>query len=448
MPTPGKNFPGQKGFPTPNSTPDDTVRRIFVVPNSDEWLGLLEGAVQVLLDEWRYYDWGAMTPAEAASAFNSIVLASYANVCPGVPNSVPRIIRLNPDTGAVEEVGEDGEWQPSTGDYAVPAVPPRETDPVCLAAANAANVLQILYEDLSDYWNSELTADEAATNFLLAVAALIAAPFGLVGEAIVAIAALVFRVAYELLEFITADLWTSDFTANLVCILVDCASNVDGVVTFDYECFNNKLAAQTNVFDLTASQLRLFGQIQWMLNTIGGVDALNSAGATTAITDYDCSGCAPSCGLLVTFDPGDPFTIIAYGSGVTWGDGTLDEGFGEPAPSVTSAFGTDGVSPGFGLAVELDLGAPTSVDGVNWRYWYFRDDVIDALYTEVTLLDADHVFVNNGVVVPEGGQGEWHGIVSPVAGADVRYVQIRLAGSGDGMTEGAAWLDNVCINPS
>jgi len=317
---PGKNFPGQKGFPTPNNTPDDTVRRVFIVPNSEEWLGLLEGAVQVLLDEWRYFDWGELTPAEAAAAFNTIILASYTNVCPYVPNSVPRIIRLNPDTGAVEEVGEDGEWTPSTGDYAVPAVPPREdADPVCLAAENAANVLAVLYEDLSDYWQDELSYVEAATNFVLEVAAIIAAPFGLIGEALVAMTALVFRVAYEFLEFVTADLWTSDFTKNLVCILVDCASNVDGVVTFDYNCFNEKLAAQTNIFTLTAEQLRLFGQIQYILSLIGGADALNSAGATTAITVADCGDCSSSWCRTLDFTAHEG--VVTPYLGGDWADG-------------------------------------------------------------------------------------------------------------------------------
>jgi len=303
MPTPGKNYPGQRGFPTPNSTPDTTARRIFVVPADAEWLGLVMGAVEVLREEWRWYEWGALTPAEAAAAFNTIIIDAFTNVCPPVRPGGGRLIRLNPDTGAVEEGADDGTWQPPTGDYAIPAIPPRETDPACLAAANAANALQLLYEQLSDYWNAELSADEAATDFLLFVAALLAAPFGLIGEAIVAIAALVFRVSYELLEFITADLWTEDFTSNLVCILLACATDVGGVVTFDYECFNSKLAAQTNIFDLTASQLRLFGQIQWMLNTLGGVDALNAAGATTAITSYDCTGCEPETETCHEYNP-------------------------------------------------------------------------------------------------------------------------------------------------
>jgi len=98
-------------------------------------------------------------------------------------------------------------------------------------------------------------------------------------------------VLYGTLEFVGADLWDDDFTNVLTCILTDCATNDGGVVTFDWDCFNNALAAQVTIVPLTFDQLRLFGQIEYLLLVIGGVDALNTAGATTAITDDDCSFC-------------------------------------------------------------------------------------------------------------------------------------------------------------
>jgi len=293
MPTPGKNFPGQRGFPTPNSTPDSSVRRIFVVPKSAEWLGLIMGAAEVLREEWRWYQWGELTPAEAADAFNTIIIDAFTNLCPAELPGGSRIIRVGYH-GTLEEAQDDGSWAAPSGDYEIPPVTPREggteQDQNCLAAANAANVLQQLYENLSDSWNDTLNTAEAQTAFILGAGALIAAPIGLAAEAILAIVGLVFEVAYATLEFITADLWTEDFTSNLRCILLECATNDAGVVTFDLDCVNNKLAAQVNLFDLTESQLRLFGQIQWIFSMIG-VDGLNLAGATTAITDADCSAC-------------------------------------------------------------------------------------------------------------------------------------------------------------
>lgn len=293
MPVPGKNAAGLKGFPTPNDIPDDNGYIVFRFPNNNEWAGLVLGAVGALSKEYNFYEWGVLTPAEAAEAFKDIVDIAPFNTCGCTRPGGGKILRMGYG-GHFEELGDDGEWHDPTADYAIPAVPAREggtsEDQKCLAAANATNVLQLLYENLSDSWAATLSTAEAQTAFLLGVAALIAAPFGLIGEAIVAIAGLVFEIAYKSLEEITADLWDSTFTTALQCILLGCATNTDGVVTFDLDCVNNQLAAQTNIFDLTATQLRLFGQLQWIFSMIG-VDGLNSAGATTAITDADCSDC-------------------------------------------------------------------------------------------------------------------------------------------------------------
>lgn len=293
VPTPGKNFPGQKGFPTPNSTPDDSVRRIFIVPNSDEWLGLLEGAVQVLLDEWRYYDWGEMTPAEAAIAFNSIVLASYSNVCPpGLPGG-GSVIRINPSTGHLEQGVDDG-WASPTGDYAVPAITPREggtpDDQRCLASANAANVLQTLYESITDSIAHGLELAEAYAALVTAFIAAVGWEFAPIAFALAAFFLAVFAVVYEIIQLIGADLWDGTFTDTLKCALLTCSSVDAGVVTFDWPCVQNTLAAGTDA--LSFDQLRLFNQLNFIIQAVGGADGLNQAGATTAITDADCSGCA------------------------------------------------------------------------------------------------------------------------------------------------------------
>jgi len=77
MVTPGKNFEGQRGFPTPNVTPETSACRTFRVPASDDWLGLLMASVLVLTKEYNYYDWGVVTPEEAAQAWNDIIMQSY-----------------------------------------------------------------------------------------------------------------------------------------------------------------------------------------------------------------------------------------------------------------------------------------------------------------------------------------------------------------------------------
>jgi len=244
-------------------------------------------------DPYNWYEAGDLSPEEASEAFRVIVQDAPYNerTCPNPAGG--KIFRVNA-SGKTEELGDTGDWQDPTGDATIPPVPPREGTPPdikCLASKNAANVLQLLYENLTDSFNDGLDEAEAATALTLSLIALIGSEFAPITFALVTFFSIVFSVLYGVLEFVGADLWDENFTKQLVCILLDCATSDAGVVTFDWECFQSELSAQTNVFDLTFEQLRLFGQIQYLLLVIGGVDALNQAGATTAITDDNCDDC-------------------------------------------------------------------------------------------------------------------------------------------------------------
>lgn len=69
---PGKNANGLTGFPTPDDTPTDTACIVIRVPADDQWVGILWGAIDALLHEYNWYEWGALTPADAAAAWNNI----------------------------------------------------------------------------------------------------------------------------------------------------------------------------------------------------------------------------------------------------------------------------------------------------------------------------------------------------------------------------------------
>lgn len=74
---PGKNFEGQRGFPTPDSTPDITACRVFRVPDNDDWLGILMGAVEVLMQEYNWYNWGSISIPDTVAAWSNIIQAAY-----------------------------------------------------------------------------------------------------------------------------------------------------------------------------------------------------------------------------------------------------------------------------------------------------------------------------------------------------------------------------------
>lgn len=320
MTFPGKNYPGQRGFPTPNSTPSTTRRRIFVVPADAEWLGLVMGAVEVLREEWRWYEWGALTPAEAAAAFNTIIIDAFENVCPPMLPGGGRVIRINPTTGRLEEGADDGTWEPPTGDYAVPPITPREGTPDdirCLAAANAAHVLELLYESVTDSIAHELEVSEAYAALVTAFIAAVGWEFAPIAFALAAFFLAVFAVVYEIVKIIGADLWDGTFTDTLKCALYGCASaDGEGVVTFDWACAQNALAAGTDA--LNFDQLRLFNQLNFIIQVIGGADGLNQAGATTAITEADCSGCDTAWCYPLNFNESDYGLALSFLNGGTY----------------------------------------------------------------------------------------------------------------------------------
>ncbi len=313
MPGIGKFAVGLKGFPTPNNPEDADAYLLFYFPDK-QWSQYVLGALSVLGVGYNWYKSGELDVDEAAEAFRTIVQDAPYNLKTCSNPDGGKIIRVAPN-GHVQQLSDANTWEDPTGDYAIPPVPTREgsePDILCLAAKNAANVLQQLYENVSDSFADNLSQAAAGVALISAISLIVGAEFAPITFSIVSAGAAIFGVFYAIMEFATADLWDAAFTDTMACILLGCASNDEGVVTFDWECFNNALAAQTSIFDLTFEQLRLFGQIQYLLLMVGGVDALNLAGATTAITDDDCSNCDCQ-GTSVVFGAGDQgFTLHAW----------------------------------------------------------------------------------------------------------------------------------------
>lgn len=290
---------------TPQELPETDICRSLSIPDNTEWLAFFGG---VLTELTKTYNWefsGGLTVDETVDKMQDIVDAYYESLCGTctTPGGY-RIIRVN-SQGHVEELNELGEWQDATGEYHIPLPEPREggteQDQICLAAKNSVNVLEQLYENLTDSWNSHLDEAEAQTAFILGLIALVGFEFAPITWGIVAFMTAVFSALYTTLEFIGADLWDSAVSEQIECFLIECATNTDGVVTFDYECFTDKLNSLTDTFSLTEDQLRLYLQISFMLYFIGGMDGLNLAGATTAITDADCSFCDPAWCIRIDF---------------------------------------------------------------------------------------------------------------------------------------------------
>jgi len=279
---------------TPDDIPEGTECRSLFIPNSSAWLAIVSGAIDPLTKEYNWEEFGTLTPAECAERMLEMLNEYYTVGCSDclLPDG-ERVIRLSFE-GHFEELS-GGAWVTPTGDYEVPPVEERTggtpEDQMCLAAANAENVLATLYEQVTDDFEEHLSTAEALLALGVGIGIAIAPPLGLLAGAVLALGLLAFGEFFAFMEFLTDDVWSVEFSDALRCMLYNCASNDEGVVTFDIDCVWAQLRDDSNPFDLSGNEQRLLGQVGYLLSIIG-VDGLNLAGATTAIETADCSDCA------------------------------------------------------------------------------------------------------------------------------------------------------------
>jgi len=391
----GKNAVGLTGFPTPNEGTGDSDYLLFYVPDNPSYSQLMLGALKALTAAYNWYRSGDLNEDEAAEALRLIIQQAPYNKLPScsLPTGEP-LERIDPETGNIQNVDEDGNWQ---NDPSIPPTPERPPatpeEQRCLAAANATAALAALYETVSESFQNGLTIAEAITAFVAAVGTAIALEFYPPAAALIAVGGLLFEIVYQVVEFITSDLWTSEFTSAMQCILYECASVDDDVVTFDFQCVLDRLASQTNAFELTAEQLRLFGQVTYLLGFIG-VDGLNYAGSGTGISSASCD-CGANCYDVAA-------NIGLFESGWT------------PAPSFCGGLGADcQVVDGSGMYCSAtssnSMAWWTDLDGswgtagagdkiVKITYELNDDDLIGIGYaSDETLTDAIYLGTGSGV---------------------------------------------------
>jgi len=282
---------------TPEEIPEDDDCRPLSIPASSEWLAIVSGALTELTKTWNWQQQGAVTVEEAVARMQQMVDAYYDVPC--ATCELPEggaIIRQN-GLGEFEQL-IDGAWQEPQGDYELPPIPAR-SDPTaaerkCIAAANAIEVLRLLYEDMTDSYNLDLDPAVAFTAWVGTTSTVVLVALGLLSFGLGTVLFGVWTLMYEALDFLTEDVWGEGFTEKAICALLLTAEDDAGVVTFSWRTFMDNLALGVNLFDPSIGELRLFGQIYYMLLILGS-DGLNQAGATTSIADYNCDDCSAWC---------------------------------------------------------------------------------------------------------------------------------------------------------
>lgn len=312
---------------TPDELPETDDCRSLLIPASTDWLAIVSGALTELTKTYNWEQGGSVTVDEAVARMELMIEQYYAGCEPCTLPGGVKIIRIG-EGGLIEELIGD-EWLPPEGDYELPPTPERDEptpeERLCAAAANASNVLMLAYEDVSDSFNDGLATAAAIASLVALLATLLGSTgFGLAIAALIAIALIIFNVFYSVMEYVTADLWTTDFNDKMICVLRECALEEGDVVHFDFQCVIDKLANATSL-TLDMEEVRLFGQIYYLLGWLGS-QGLDAAGATTAIIDPVCEDCSDD--WCFTFDltevdaDGSPLTVngctASYSGGVGW----------------------------------------------------------------------------------------------------------------------------------
>lgn len=310
-------------YVTPPSIPESTTCRALLIPDSSDWLAIFGGALTELIYK---YNWEQVTGVSVDDAVQVAmqVIAGFYDGCVESGCAQPggyAVLRVGED-GHVEQL-INGEWVEPIAPNAFPPIPtrsePTSQERRCLAAANAANVLQVGYEALADAFAEGLTTSQAVVRLIeaLAIYWFWIAP---ILNGLVLVLAGLLEFVYQAFYYITADVWDADFTDILRCWLYECASSPTDVVTFDLDCLMEKMVNFNITPPFSESYARLAVQLSYLLNILGGADFLNQAGGTTAITLADCDDCFQSWCYTVDLTSADGgFVSVAGG---TWVSGT------------------------------------------------------------------------------------------------------------------------------
>lgn len=306
---------------TPLTAGDGNVCRQLSIP--ENFTHVVSGALAALTEPYRFeqLDPAALTPARCAELMSAMLAEYLDSTCSGTqptPELQP-LRRVSPTTGRIEQYSEQLGWfEVDDGETYWPepvAAPQRPAgqDPVCLAAANAANVVMQVYDQMLDDWNENEVLSFAYAAFITTLGALTAVLLG----APAVIASLVwsaFSGAYAAFEVGTQNARNSTTQQKLTCLFADNFTiDAQGVVAPAWQPIMTGLIT-SGWHGSTAEDWLLGWQINYILQVIT-YRGLIAAANTTAITSYDCDTCdeepQPSCeDYLVTFDLGKPSWVI------------------------------------------------------------------------------------------------------------------------------------------
>lgn len=317
--------PGIPLYLTPDSIPVGRFCRTLRVPNDPQWVGLVDGLLTTLTKPEAWREHGAMTPEETAEAWLAMMIDSWQYAECGACKRSYRIT-----FGGMYQYSDDGgeNWvdDPQPLGPPDPRTEPTDFEKRCAAAANAAHVYRLLYDQAVEYYNDNVEPALALTGLVSGVM------LGLFFAPAVPFVEAIFGIAYSVLEYFTSGQFDDDIEREFKCLLIDEANVAgDGVVTFEFE--DVRTLVNGKMFENP-----VWIALSYFLNTFGE-DALNRAGATTAIVDDDCNDCGTGWCQRWDFTEEQYDWALSYSSaiGSDLGSYTVGQGFNSGS---FSGFGT------------------------------------------------------------------------------------------------------------
>lgn len=333
------------GYLTPDAIPEESHCRVLRIPADVTWLSTFMGALLPLADPASWQKYGALTEQEAADEALNVIWDAYNLASQECPLDVrqnedsPCILEKNDGSGWVEfanlqlcpplvVIGADGTpyvsddggetYHPAAVE-ALPRVPVEGQDTKCLGAANGTAAMTAFYAQVASYFADDVLLLVALGGIIALILALLGLPLAL-GAAITA-----FTELWGVFSSFFADDFDSDKQDIYRCILFCHSTLVGDVVTYDYD---SVLGAVDELWT-PVTDFNVWTAIHYLLVIIGN-DGLQRAGATTSVTEANCSDCAdcPSGECYQQDYLESEFTdrVHAYGStvytsgrGYTWG---------------------------------------------------------------------------------------------------------------------------------
>lgn len=341
-----------------NTTPLGTRCLTVFVPDDPEWISLFTGviyrlgqqvwydrdathAAKVVADRWKLVYLDLMNrmrvgdPCEVIDMFD--IRLNPTNPCElqktfdgetwihaaWLDECFKNTIKRNPKTG---ETGwydgidfyhfPEGEWVDNPPDIFFP--PPREGNDLCIASASAARVLQQLYRETWDWFNTSLTLG------VIDLAKQIVYFTEIIMQGVTSLYDMVAHAEDLYLEseaFVSGGFPDTELENVQNILYCRSAADSEGRVTFDYAGVVADFGAETG---------DPYGGLNFLLQLYLGEDGLNTAGNIIAVPDADCGG-APcevlDCSWSTNFDTLPAEVTILQGTYTTVGGDWCINGF-------------------------------------------------------------------------------------------------------------------------